>query len=302
MPDLIAIVSKGIFEQDARKDGKVLGPGELWPSDRYTSKNKALASLAQGGRLVLVTVRPPNERLWLVAILEDLSFRADAWIAKAPNTIAIADISPLRKTLRFASGKGLSQEKGALGMSLQTPRALAPEDMNDILAATAAAKPEDVTAVLPANASPALVALAADLAKSKDNELLRERLARRLVAEGAASGASSLLAKWKHLNEHDGKGLPCLCKRCIAGAPAEHVASGIQFARDFVLKQGRVLHFWAPREVLAGGAEVFNSVRASLARRLAALAKERKQRARRGAEERSLARAKAREKARTRAR
>ena len=295
MADLIAIISKGIFEQQARKGKGLLGPGEVLALDRYDSKNKALAPLAQGGRLVLVTVRPPNERLWLVAILEGLAQDTTGWRASAPNHVPITDVSPLRKTLRLATGKGLSQDKGALGMSLQTPRALAPEDMIDLLAALV--PPDDGLATLPATVSATLRALAADLAKDPENEALRERVARGLVTEGAAASAAKLLARHKHLNAHEPRepgvtSLPCLCKKCFGAAPAEVSAGGMTFGRDFVLKSGRALHFWAPATVLELGGEMLRSVRAALGRQLAALAKARKVRARQKAEERTLARRK----------
>lgn len=301
MADLIAIISKGIFEQQARKGKGLLGPGEVLALDRYDSKNKALAPLAQGGRLVLVTVRPPNERLWLVAILEGLAQDTTGWRASAPNHVPITDVSPLRKTLRLATGKGLSQDKGALGMSLQTPRALAPEDMIDLLAALV--PPDDGLATLPATVSVALRALAADLAKDPENEALRERVARGLVTEGAAASAAKLLARHKHLNAHEesargATSLPCLCKKCLPAAPAEVSAGALSFGRDFVLRSGRVLHFWAPKEVLALGGEAHRSVRAALGRQLAALARARKLKARAGAEARSLERQKKRSRAR----
>lgn len=294
MPDLLAIISKAIFEQQARSGGKLLGPGAVVPIDRYSSKNKALAALAQGGKLVLFTVRPPNERLWLVAILEDLTFNGTEWIARAPNATPITDVTKLRKTLRTASGKGLSQAKGALGMSLQTPRGLTPEDMTDLLVAVAGKPPEDVLALLPAGASPQLRALAEDLAKTPDDGALRERLAHRLVAEGAADRALRALSVLRHLNAHeDGATLPCLCMKCFAAAPDEIGALGMTFGRSFVVKRGRVLHFWAPREVLALG-ETLTSVRSALSRQIEALARARKLRARAAGEARTQARAAAR--------
>jgi len=287
MPDLIAIIAKGVFEQDARKNGKLLGLGDVLALDRYNSKNKALAPLAQGGRLVLVTVRPPNERLWLVAILDNPTFGADMWRAKAPNSAPITDISKLRKTIKTASGKGLSQDKGALGMSLQTPRALAPEDMEAILAALEG--PVDglakIVAELPASVSPATRELLAQLVKDPEEELLRERAAHRLEAEGAGASAKALLASFKHLNEHEKKvdpkkgDLPCLCKKCIGAAPAELDVLGLSFGRDYVCSAGRILHFWAPKDVLADASDTRTSVRMALVRQLRALAKARKQRA-----------------------
>lgn len=298
MPDILAIISKAIFEQQAQKGGKLLGPGAVLPLDRYTSKNKALASLAQGGKLVLFTVRPPSERLWLVAILEDLTFNGTEWQARAPNTVPITDVSKLRKTIKLATGKGLSQEKGALGMSLQTPRALAPEDMAALLAAASGTTTEDVVSLLPPGATPPLRALAESLAKTPDDEPLRERVARALVAEGAREAAQKVLSVLKHLDHHEKDAqLPCLCKKCLPAAPAEVTAIGMTFGRDFVVKTGRVLHFWAPKEVLALGVQVHHSMRAALSRQLTALTKARKTRARAAAEERRLARERGRARA-----
>ena len=123
MPDMMAIVSKAVFEKDAR--GK--GIGDTWATDRYSSQNKALANLA-GGDLYLVTVRPPNEALWLVAVLRQPTFDNTQWSARA-NSLPIRDISSLKRTLRFANGQGLPDKVGALGMSLQTPRVLAADDL-----------------------------------------------------------------------------------------------------------------------------------------------------------------------------
>jgi len=126
----MALVSKGIFEQQARRPDKTLaGPGDVLALDRYVSKSKHLARLAEGGALFLVTVRPPDEALWLVAILEAPTHDGEAWIASAPNTTPITDVSASLDALRFTTGKGIQAAPGRLGMSLQTPRALAPEDV-----------------------------------------------------------------------------------------------------------------------------------------------------------------------------
>ena len=133
MPDILAIVSKAIFERDARVAGKPAKPGDVWPIDRYNTTTKAFQALKSGGRIFLVTVRPPDERLWFVGVVDSPSFDGSAWIAPKPNALPVTDITPLRKTLRFESGKGISQEKGTLGMSLQTPRVLTPDDVTQIL-------------------------------------------------------------------------------------------------------------------------------------------------------------------------
>ncbi|MDQ3371011.1 MAG: serine/threonine protein kinase [Myxococcota bacterium] len=135
MPDLLAIVSKTIFERDARVDGMLVGPGDVWPVDRYTSVNKALQGLASGGRIFLVTVRPPSEQLWFVGVIDAPRFDGTAWIAPRANVMPVTNISALRRTITFESGKGMSQERGTLGMSLQAPRALTADDVAQILGA-----------------------------------------------------------------------------------------------------------------------------------------------------------------------
>ncbi|WP_224248702.1 hypothetical protein [Hyalangium gracile] len=134
MPDMLAIISKAVFEKEAtgRK------PGDVLPLDRYRSASRNLDPLKSGGRLFLVTVRPPKEALWLVAVLEGLKFQEDEWRANA-NRVPITDITALIPRIRFESGKGISAAKGALGMSLQTPRALSAEDVTLLLQASGAA-------------------------------------------------------------------------------------------------------------------------------------------------------------------
>ena len=119
----MAIVSKAVFEKDspAAKLGAVL------PMKVYRSASKHLARLESRSRLFLVTVRPPAEALWLVAVLTELKFDGEKWQA-ARNRYPLTDISALKSQLKFESGKGLVAAKGALGMSLQTPRVLSPED------------------------------------------------------------------------------------------------------------------------------------------------------------------------------
>lgn len=129
MPSVLAIVSKAVFDKDAKGGGKIAGVGDVVPFEKYVSKNKALAPAGEeGGALFLVTVRPPNEDLWLVGILESPSYDGTEWQA-AKNTVPITDISAIRGQIRFTSGTGISAKKGALGMSLQTPRVLADADI-----------------------------------------------------------------------------------------------------------------------------------------------------------------------------
>jgi len=119
MPDILAIVSKAVFEKEAggRK------PGKVWAVDTYHSANKALAPLAAGGRIFMVTVRPPKDTLWLVAVLENPQNTGKGWRA-GRNRVPITDITSLVPRIQFANGKTINAAPGTLGMSLQTPRAL----------------------------------------------------------------------------------------------------------------------------------------------------------------------------------
>jgi Leucine-rich repeat (LRR) protein len=121
----MAIVSKAVFEKVAGKSPSI---GTQLRLDRYVSANKGLSPLEGGGKLYLVTVRPPDEALWLVAVLDDPEFSGSEWVTD-PCTTPITDISPLKASLVFENGKGLPTTKGTLGMSLQTPRVLTAADV-----------------------------------------------------------------------------------------------------------------------------------------------------------------------------
>lgn len=158
MPDVLAIVSKAIFEASSRN----AAVGQVLDLDRYVSTNKALGPLKEGGRLFLVTVRPPDEKLWLVAVLDSPKHDGKAWVAKK-NVRPVADLSHLRGSIRFTSNTGISSSKGALGMSLQTPRQLTPADVALMLggksaapkpAVAAPAEPKQRAAAPPPHAAP----------------------------------------------------------------------------------------------------------------------------------------------------
>lgn len=136
MTDLFVIIARAQFEAEHRaaKVGDTLG------YTRYVSTHAALEPVRTGGSLFLVTVRPPDERLWLLAELRDPKHDGKAWVA-APSTVAVRDITALIPKLKFASGKGVTAKKGALGMSLQTPRALTAEDVALLRGGKAAAAP-----------------------------------------------------------------------------------------------------------------------------------------------------------------
>lgn len=123
MASIMAIVSKAVFEKEHR-GAKV---GDVLAIDRYSSSPRAFEQLGKNDALFLVTVRPP-EQLWLVAIVDAPKKKGDAWIG-AKNKAPIADISASVKKLVLASGDGVTARKGALAMSLQTPRVLAEADV-----------------------------------------------------------------------------------------------------------------------------------------------------------------------------
>jgi hypothetical protein len=126
MSSVLAIVSKALFEKMIPKaDAKV---GVVVDTSQYVSQNKTFDGLKDGGAIFLVTVRPPDEKLWIVGVLENPTKKGDTWTAAA-NTAPITDVTSAIKKLKFASGAGLSPKKGALGMSLQTPRALTDADV-----------------------------------------------------------------------------------------------------------------------------------------------------------------------------
>lgn len=126
MSSVLAIVSKALFEKMIPKSEALIGA--VVDTSEYVSKNKTFASLKEGGAIFLVTVRPPDEKLWLVGILENPKKKGDKW--KAPsNEAPLTDITSAIKKLKLQSGAGISAKKGSLGMSLQTPRALADGDV-----------------------------------------------------------------------------------------------------------------------------------------------------------------------------
>ncbi|MGZ3422741.1 MAG: hypothetical protein ACXVEE_33085 [Polyangiales bacterium] len=150
MASVMAIVSKAQFEKDL---GKSAREGAIYGTEIYRSQHATLRSLGEGGSLFLVTVRPPDEKLWLVAVLESPRSSDEGWNAKT-NRVAITDISALKERLRFASGTGITAKAGALGMSLQTPRALSDADVTLLRGAIGGESVEPVAAPPPPPKAP----------------------------------------------------------------------------------------------------------------------------------------------------
>ncbi len=151
MAHLMAVISKAVFE----KIGPGTKVGDVLPIDRYTSSNKALEDLGEDGtKLFLFTVRPPDEKLWLVAILSKLEHDGEAWVGDA-NTAPVTDLGAIKGKIKFASGVGIKAKPGALGMSLQTPRALTDADVTLIEGLVAKHRPTKPPAKQPAAKQPA---------------------------------------------------------------------------------------------------------------------------------------------------
>lgn len=125
-PDVLAIVKRSVFEQHARD----AAPRDILPWATYLSQHPQLRLLGPGSRLFLVTVRPPDERLWLVAVYPGVQLIRDSLRSVSTNELPIVDISHLRPALKFQSGKGMLQAAGKLGNSLQTPRILTAADLD----------------------------------------------------------------------------------------------------------------------------------------------------------------------------
>lgn len=210
VPSVLAVVSKKVFEADARVAGKKLGLGEVWPTAKYLSTHASLRPLGEGGHLFLATVRPPDEALWLVAVLVSPALDDTGWAA-APNTVPITDITPLKTKIKFASGTGITAEKGKLGMSLQTPRTLTAED-EALLLQAAALDPKLAAPAAPSPKGPRVIHVNAHEPGSK---------------------------------------APCLCKKCLPTAPAEVTIEGVTFQRDATTASDRVLHYWFPASLAA---------------------------------------------------
>lgn len=176
MPDMMAIVSKAVFE----KEHPGAKPGATLPIALYRSTHKAFEKLKTGGRLFLVTARP-DDVLWLVAVLDGLTFDGQQWNSK-PNRTPITDITSLKGSIKFDSGKGITAAPGQLGMSLQTPRVLTPADAQVLggsgaTASEPASTTRNLTAHEPVTALPCLctkcIANAPERATAKDMSFFR---------------------------------------------------------------------------------------------------------------------------------
>lgn len=214
MADVMAIISKAVFEKAAGKAPKL---GARLAMDRYVSANKNLAPVGAGGRLYLVTVRPPNEALWLVAVLDHPKFDGNQWISAACDT-PMTDVSALRDAFVFESGKGITAAAGALGMSLQTPRVLTAEDAALLDGALGGAAP----------AAPAA-------APSTGNQDQRARLLAAVIADPDSAIARQVYAD-ELATHNDPRGELIHVEMALAGPLSIRKRDALKLRRDALVK------------------------------------------------------------------
>lgn len=140
----MVIVRGNLFEQSTEPEERKLGEVLTWTKYRSTQP-RLKTTAARRENVFLVTVRyiDTQERLWLVAEYPSIEWddEDETFYATGPNELPITDITHLRSLLRFDNGKGLIQEPGLLGQSLQTPRFLTAHDVLLIRQAVADANP-----------------------------------------------------------------------------------------------------------------------------------------------------------------
>jgi hypothetical protein len=113
-------------------------------------------------------------------------------------------------------------------------------------------------------------AMLGKLEASPQDHALRARAAEALDAADRHDEAFALLAPLVNVTGHDeDAGLPCLCKRCLAAAPATAESAGMPFQRTFAVARDRVLHFWFLTELAGNRMQLRQSVAGALAIRLA---------------------------------
>jgi hypothetical protein len=123
MASVFAIVSKAVFESDFPKSRL----GQVLAIDRYLSKHPNFDQLEANDAIFLFTVRPKNIP-WLVAVIERPKRKRGAWVGEM-NRAPIVDLRKTIRALKFSTDKGIGPSMGGLGMTLQTPRKLTPEDV-----------------------------------------------------------------------------------------------------------------------------------------------------------------------------
>jgi hypothetical protein len=114
-------------------------------------------------------------------------------------------------------------------------------------------------------ASDELISLLVQVIQQPADVETRRRAAEGLEHRGASAEALVLLSPLVNLTGHEAgeetaARLPCLCKTCLPKAGATAQVDGVSFARVFVVRGSRVLHFWLLDELVDQLAEVKRAV------------------------------------------
>jgi len=117
---LMALVRRRDFERLAPG----AAPGAVVPLETYPHKKWSILDGLAGGRLFLVTVRPPDERVWLIGVLENPTLNDKAWVAEHENDRPIVDITDRLAGLSHR----IAAAAGALAMAFQDPIPLTEAD------------------------------------------------------------------------------------------------------------------------------------------------------------------------------
>lgn len=104
-----------------------------------------------------------------------------------------------------------------------------------------------------------------------DDDALRVQAARALASEGShAESAALVAARWRNLTAHEPQHPGCLCRLCLAAAPAVLTLDGAHFSREFAVAGGRALWFWWPEGMEGRRARAVADVAGQLAARFEA--------------------------------
>jgi HNH endonuclease len=127
MLNMMAVVARPYFEADNADctEGSVV----RWRTYRADHSPLKRLRTDRKNRLYLVTVRPPRNVVWLVAVYENVAKKGGEWTSAIPNRTPIVDLTPVLGGLKFESGKGLKVPTAKRPQALQAPRVLTAADV-----------------------------------------------------------------------------------------------------------------------------------------------------------------------------
>jgi hypothetical protein len=136
---ILVSLSRSIYDRTARVAGRPATVGDVVPLTNHADWRPRLEGLSADGSLFVVTVRPPDNRLVLVAVLERPRHIDDRWEAP-PNTAPVTDLRDVLPQLVFDTGKGLTVPPEKLAKALQKAQILTAADEALLRAAIAATR------------------------------------------------------------------------------------------------------------------------------------------------------------------